>query len=289
MKYQLLLLSLIVFFLSCSTQKTKSEKKDYEIIYENGIYREKFDSTNTALNRFTANNQTYKGGNIYTYNYYYENRKGEKFKFEEIKGAGDLSFNDMEKAWFFVPLDSVTDRTIDKVIMEVEYGLESFIDRIPDYDQTVISFKYPQVNGKRNFSSATGLIENEKNVWAHPPRARFFRILELNPFPYIRAPYEVGTKWIWFLQIGSPWGDSRWKTWEGSITNDYEYEIVDKKLINTALGELECFEIFSTATSRIGKTYLKAYFNEDIGFVKLDYTNIDSTKTVLDLVEFQKN
>ena len=289
MKHQFPLFYLIFIFIGCHSVSNNPKKIDYEIIYKNGIYVEKFDSTNTSPNRYTANNHTYKEGNIYTFDYYYEDRDGQKFKFEEKKGAGDLSFNEMEKAWFFVPFDSLTERTIDKVIMKVKYGLEPFINHDPEYNQTIISFKYPQLNGKQNFSSSTGIIENEKNIWAHPPRARFFQILEINPFPYIRAPYEVGTKWIWFLQIGSPWGDARWKTWEGSITNDYEYEIVDKKVINTNLGELECYEVFSTATSRIGKTYLTAYFNEDIGFVKLDYTNIDSTKTVLELIDFQEN
>ena len=194
----------------------------------------------------------------------------------------------MAKAWFFVPIDSVTDKTIDKVVLTVKYGLEPMITNSPDYNQTVISFKFPQIDGNRKFSSATGLIENEKNIWAHPPRDRFFRILEINPFPFIQAPYEIGNKWNWALKIGSFWGDERWKTWEGSIENKYEYEIVDKKKIKTEVGELECYIVQSTATSAIGQTHLTAYFNMELGFVKLDYTNIDSTKTILELVQFEK-
>ena len=192
----------------------------------------------------------------------------------------------MEKAWFFVSVDSINENTIDKVIITVKFGLKPMNFQNPDYNQTVISFNYPQISGKETFNSTSGVIENEKNVWIHPPRDRFFRILEINPFPFIQAPYEIGNKWNWSLKIGSFWGDSRWKTWDESIENKYIYEIIDKKKIKLAIGEFECYVIQSTAKSSIGQTHLTAYFNMEIGFVKLEYTNIDSTKTILELINF---
>jgi hypothetical protein len=287
MKHLLKLIIFVGLILSCKSPSSPIEKKNYELILEDGIYVEKFDSTQVSENRYTANNKTYLEGNKLTYDYYYEDRNGDRFKFQEIDGAGDLPFTEMAKAWFFVPIDRLTDKTVDKVILTVRNGLEPMIKNNPEYNQTVISFNYPQISGKQTFSSSTGLIENEKNVWAHPPRDRFFQILEINPFPFIQTPYRVGNKWTWSLSIGSFWGDERWKSWEGSIENEYNYEITDKPIINTPIGALECFEIKSTATSPIGKTHLTAYFNMDIGFVKLDYTNIDSTKTVLELINFE--
>lgn len=288
MKIHIQILIYFCFLIAGRSQETPIIKRDYKIVLDEGIYVEKFDSTNTSENRYTVNNQTYLQGNQYVYDYYYEDLNGKRYKFQEIDGAGDLPFQEMEKAWFFVPIDSITEKTIERVILIVKYGLKPMNNGSPDYNQTVISYKYPQRNGKVNFNSYTGVIENEKNVWIHPPRDRFFRILEINPFPFIRAPYEIGTKWNWSLGIGSFWGDERWKTWDGSIENQYEYEIVGKEQITTALGEMECFVIESTATSSIGQTKLTAYFNMDIGFVKLNYTNIDSTKTVLELIGFEK-
>jgi hypothetical protein len=288
MKTQLLLIMLIVLGIGCKSEKKSVTQRDYEIIFDEGIYVEKYDSTNVSENRFTANNKTYREGNKLVFDYYYEDLKGNKYKFQEIEGAGELNFKEMVKAWFFVPIDSVNEKTIDKVILTVKYGLKPMIKNNPDYNQTVISFNYPQISGKQTFSSSTGLIENEKNIWVHPPRDRFFRILEINPFPFIQAPYKIGNKWNWSLGIGSFWGDERWKTWEESIENKYEYEIVDHKIIRTEIGELKCYIVQSTATSSIGQTHLTAYFNMDIGFVKLEYTNIDSTKTVLELIEFEK-
>lgn len=262
-------------------------ERNYTIVLEDGLYIEQFDSTNTADNRYTANNQTYRAGNKLTYDYYYEDRNGARFKFEENEGASELDFRERAKAWSFVPIDSPTERTIDQVILTVKKGLEPMNRSNPDYNQTVISYNYPQVNGEQKFSSSTGVIENEKNIWAHPPRDRFFQILELNPFPFIQAPYEIGNKWTWSPGIGSFWGDERWKTWGGGIENQYQYEITSKRKIDLPIGKLDCFEIQSTAASRIGTTGLTAYFHPDYGFVRLDYTNIDSSRTVLELINFE--
>ena len=111
----------------------------------------------------------------------------------------------------------------------------------------------------------------------------FFEILELNPFPYIKAPFKIGTKWNWKLKIGDYWSDKRGLEWKGEIENVYDYEIKKNKIISTKLGNLECFIVNATAKSRIGVTGLISYFNPKYGFVKLEYNNIDGTKTVLEL------
>ena len=110
-------------------------------------------------------------------------------------------------------------------------------------------------------------------------------ILELNPFPYIRAPFEIGNKWSWTLKIGDYWKDNRWKTWNGSIENNYDYEIIGKEKLKTKIGEMDCWIIQSTASSEIGVTGLIGYFNEENGFVKLDYKNIDKSKLTIEIKE----
>ncbi|MCB0838426.1 MAG: hypothetical protein KDE26_14405 [Bacteroidetes bacterium] len=288
MKTQILIIISISLMTGCQSPGKTVEKRDNELIFDEGIYVEKFDSTNISENRYTANNITYLEGNKLTYDYFYEDLNGKKYKFQEPEGISEFDFRERVKAWAFVNIDSLTERTIDKVELTVKYGLETMAANNPDYNQTVISYEYVQVNGKRNFSSLTGVIDNEKNVWIHPPRSKLFRILEINPLPFIQTPYKIGNMWNWSLEIGSAWGDERWKTWEGSIKNKYEYEITDKKKINIEIGEIECYVVQSTARSSIGQTHLTAYFNKEIGFVKLDYTNIDSTRIALELIHFEK-
>lgn len=133
------------------------------------------------------------------------------------------------------------------------------------------------------FSSTTGVVENEKNIWLHPPRDKYFMILELNPFPYIRQPFKKGTSWKWSLKIGDYWKDERWKLWNGPITNNYKYSIVGKEALHTKLGKLDCWIVEGTAESAIGSTSLTGYFNESFGFVKLDYVNIDKSKVIIEI------
>ena len=184
--------------------------------------------------------------------------------------------------WDFIEYERQNSETIKNIILIANSG-NPFEKDIPEYNQTSIAYQYLKNNGEFFTMEVTGAIENEKNVWVHPPRSNFFQILELNPFPYIQSPYQIGKKWNWKLKIGDHWSDKRWMEWKGGIENVYDYEIIDKKRIETKIGNLECFIIKSKAKSRIGETELISYFNENYGFVKLEYKNIDETKTVLEL------
>lgn len=51
------------------------------------------------------------------------------------------------------------------------------------------------------------------------------------------------------------------------------------------MGTLPCVKVDAVAKSRIGKTYLTAYYNDTYGFVKMDNTNIDGSRLLVNLVE----
>lgn len=256
---------------------------EYFLVEKGGVWFEEFESSNLDQNRFTENNFIFNAGDTFMYEFKHITTTHEALFFTLNEEADDWKFN-----WHFVPMDSIDEHTVQKVIITVKAGLEPMIQHIPDYNQTVIQYDYPTTSGKIWFNSVSGVVDNENNIWMHPPRDKYFRILELNPFPFIKAPYEIGNQWDWTLEIGSSWGDQRWKVWEGQIENRCDYSITEKKKITTKLGEIECFVIESTAKSRIGETMLISYFNPQFGFIKLDYTNIDGSKTILELVEYKK-
>ena len=276
---------LIFFFFTISVScQTEPKDKDYVLVTEDGISVEKFDSTNIGQNRFTKNNITFSEGTVFTYNFEHISPTNQKFLFTQDESVDSRKF-----AWKFVPMDSVNENTVTSIKITVMPGLEPMIQFHPDYDQTSIKYECYTENGKASINSFSGVIENENNIWMHPPRDKYFRILELNPFPFIKAPYEIGNEWEWTLKIGSGWGDARWKVWEGNIENKYKYKITDKKIIKTVLGEIDCFVIESTAKSSIGETKLTSFFNPDYGFIRLNYTNIDGSKTNLELIGHSKS
>ncbi|MCW4452770.1 hypothetical protein OK344_11190 [Kaistella sp. BT6-1-3] len=269
-----ILISLIP--ISCTSQNIS---ENY-VLDDVGILVEKSDSAKEYDVIYNSNNKIYTTGKAFVFSYYYKNLKGEKFlitKGEEIKKENYSIFG-----WKFIEFQNQNEETIKEIKLKPLLG-NPFSGQIDDYNQTGISYEYIMKNSRSLTMEITGVIENEPNIWIHPPRNGFFQILELNPFPYIKAPYKIGTKWNWKLDIGDNWSDKRWFEWKGRIENNYDYEIVDKKTILTKLGNLECFIIHSKAKSRIGETELISFFNPEFGFVKLEYKNIDGTKTILEL------
>ena len=261
--------------LQCSAQK-RIEKFETD---DDGISVEKFDTTKANDNRYNEDNSIYKVGRKFTFSYFYSDTPGKKF----LMTKGNLN-KDSKYDWSFEKMENQNPNSVNKIILTVRSGLSPFFEQLPDYSQTVISYDFKQLNGDAwTNSETTGAVENIKNLWMHPPRTDFFRILEINPFPYIKEPLIIGNKWSWKLKVGSYWADKRWLEWKGIIENKYSYEITDKVQLQTKLGKLDCFVVSSTAKSKIGETKLISYFNTQYGFVKLDYTNIDCSKTVIEL------
>ena len=204
----------------------------------------------------------------------YKRQDNRQYFFKENSEGSDYMHS-----WQFVAADSIDESTIKEVNIKISGGVENN----PNHNQTVALYEYIANDQSNPFTSISGIIENEKNIWMHPPRDKFFNILQLNPYPFIQAPFEVGHTWEWSLQIGGIWGDKRWKTWEGIIENKCIYTITSKKKTKTAFGELDCYTIESNAISELGETKLTALFNTTYGFMELAYTNIDSSTTRLQL------
>lgn len=276
-------LFLVSLTLSCNTNSPDSpvaqntgllfsiEERNVEL--NDGLYIEKPDS-NIHFD-YSSDNKMYVDMTNFKYAYVY------------IKNGDSLFFTvsalNKEMDWEFIKKEDVNDSTIVQINLVPEPM--SFTFGI-DYPQTIIRYDYIG-KSKKSFLAGerTSCIENCRNIWLHPPRQFLFRILELNPFPYIQAPYEIGNKWNGKLAIGKHWADKRWKLWDGSITNKYAYEIVDIVNYKTEIGTLyNCFVIDAKAESSLGTTALKSWFHPDEGFLKLHYTNIDSSELVFEKV-----
>lgn len=204
----------------------------------------------------------YKRECIITYSYKYFDKNGKELFF----------YINKDQSWDFINVNQTKDNVIKDFQLKILSDNMNFTN--PTYYQTGISY----IVNKENVNNKTGLIENEKNIWLHPPREYLFQILELNPYPYIKFPIEIGHTWSWKLRVGEGWGDKRWKQWKGVAEFNYKYSIVGKKTIKTNIGNLDCFIVESEAISEIGKTELISYFNREYGFVRFEYTNIDNSK-----------
>ena len=266
---------LIYFFLLCNSFLASAQKVKYT--KDIGVFFEVHNDT-TNLSRFTEDNEIYKGGNTYHYSFEYFDKNGFQKYFRHNSFVKKTSRMDR---WEFAPIG---DSIVAEYSIKILYGLEGHFLSIKNYSQTLIKYSFQQLNGEEYpVGETTGLVENKKNIWLHPPRTDLLAVLELNPFPCVRFPLKIGKKWKGNLEIGPGWSDERWKIYEDKIINKYQYRITGICNIDTELGILECYIIEAVAKSRIGKTYLTSYFNSQYGFVRYEYINIDGSRIIINL------
>ncbi|MHC5353712.1 hypothetical protein ACYSNX_05955 [Myroides sp. LJL115] len=147
-------------------------------------------------------------------------------------------------------------------------------------NQTEIKYSdYPNPT----FRTSTGLVDNQENIWLHPPRFGYLKALETCPFPYIKLQERTGFTWTDQMSIAPYWGDPRWGVWEGRLLLNYTYEIQGQDTLTTPLGELKTTKVYGIATTDIGQSSLVAYFNETYGFVNLEYTLFNGDIIILEL------
>ena len=270
----------------------QAQNTEYSRSSKNGVWFEVRSDTSNPC-RYTEDNKIYQADREFTFEFHYFDPQGKEryVRYErvpiqqhELTETGDTITNTYYSPDFsFSDEFDAKDSCINRYLVKVACSSRVFRK---DYDQTVEEF-YFLLDGQRSKLplSMSGIVENERNLWMHPNRDCLFQILELNPFPYIQYPIKKGKTWKWRLSIGSQWGDERWKTWTGGIVNKYKYKITDTDCeVVTPMGTLSCVKVEAVAKSRIGKTYLTAYYNETYGFVKMDNTNIDGSRLLVDLV-----
>lgn len=271
-----LTLMAVLLLVSAAAQNIRS----YES--HGGIWFEKFE-TDTNLFIYSSDNTIYIPHQQRTFTYSYQ-KNSVQYLFQSTG----------EKNWKLVPINEATDSAAVTIIMQIiadsaTLGYGSAHSGKTGQSILHRSF-YNKFSKRLPVQEYTGLVENERNIWFHPPRTFLFEMLELNPFPYIKFPIKKNRVWRWKLTIGSQWGDARWKEWEGAIVNHYKYRITNiNRPVTTALGTMNCTVVESRAKSRIGTTQATFYFEEKLGFVKYEYVNIDGSSLTIELVEINVN
>jgi hypothetical protein len=264
-----------IFILLILSQKNLLSQ---ELIFDNGIYIEKPIFTDTSQHRYTLDNKIFAINKSFTYDYYFLDSFSVKRKFyKEGEGIRPKSPTGLAE------YKSTSSDVIDKVRLIVTDDLNIFLRSDSSYSQTVVKYQYLNSSGVSIGSEETGVIENSMNLWLHPPRGNNFRILEINPFPFLSLQ-DTTSQWSWSMNVWESWSDSRWKDWIGTVELKYAYKRLGDESIDTKFGKLNCKVSEGIGSSKIGTTYLKSYFNEKYGFVRLEYTNINGTKLIIWLV-----
>lgn len=149
-------------------------------------------------------------------------------------------------------------------------------------NQTKIKWEYLSNDSVVNYA-ITGLIEDEYQVWTHPPRQNYpFIYTEAAPFPDITFPIEINKTW----KSSGVIPKGRYK--EIGIDKSkvkYNYKIIDKENLNTPFKLLkDCWKIESKGfNNKIGESLHTFYFHHEYGFVFCRYTLANKEVLILEL------
>jgi hypothetical protein len=228
------------------------------------------DSTDTDIKRYNQDNKIYKSNKEFVFDYIIV-KNNDSLKCQFTKQPYGIP------QWQLVKPDNEHIFTVNTVGIAV----------LPYYQnntQTGIKFNYYNKAQKIvDNSEVTGLVENDKNIWTHPPRHQFFAITEFNSFPFIKTPYKVGTKWKSGLTAGYFASYERFDLkWEGILETKEDLEIIDKVDLPTVFGTLPCFVVKGICKSRLTESTSFFYFNEEYGFVKIVYDLFDKIRQFVD-------
>jgi len=134
----------------------------------------------------------------------------------------------------------------------------------------------------------TGVAETPNEIFLHPPRNDKYAILEFSPFPIVHFPLSVGKEWIWSLEIGSHWAKMAGiKNLNKTYTFEHSYKVTRDTTILFNGGKVNCFVIEANCRSPYGKSRLITYFNNEYGFMKMDYLNMDNSRFIFLLQRIQ--
>jgi hypothetical protein len=129
-----------------------------------------------------------------------------------------------------------------------------------------------------------GAVENSEEVWMHPLRQNHYFFTETAPFPVVHFPIYIGQKWKEPFEI---WDGGDWSNQKGQ----HSYRVVNK--VDRIYGDinLSCWQIVSDAKFEFGTSHLTYYFNEQNGFVEMNYINYVGQKLnlILQKIEYKKD
>jgi hypothetical protein len=151
----------------------------------------------------------------------------------------------------------------DEVIITYDYNRDS-IEYVNSYQ-----LNKAWINPNWQHQEITGVIENVEKIWTHPFRSNQYNFTQVAPFPQMELPLRIGKKWTDNnISLRDGFGD-----WANMKVKS-EFEIIEQSNIKTEYGEFEnSWKVKAVSTFPLGESELIYWFNEQYGFVKLDYTN----------------
>lgn len=123
-------------------------------------------------------------------------------------------------------------------------------------------------------SEITGIIENQKTIWMHPPRSEKLSILEYFPFPEIEFPIKCGKKYN--------------RSFIGNIDFLEQFGVIRYKMRINCDGDNTI--VSGHTKNRFGNWTVQYTYNNQNGFtnMKFSFNNIQISFDLVEVIEHLK-
>lgn len=133
------------------------------------------------------------------------------------------------------------------------------------FNQTAIYWHY--LSFDEEITEQTGVTEKENKIFLHPPRKAYLIYTELAPFPKLYFPLKKGDWAAGVTVIGLNYED-----WKGESISKSDTIIGKVKNDIALVTDSVWLSRGSSAETPVGPVYTEFYFDEKVGFTRLNYS-----------------
>ncbi len=228
-----------------------------------------------------VDNKIFQGGRIFTYSYQLFDSLG-----TEERIITTYNFNKYVPVnWKRepVPIGKTPSREypIDGIRLKV---LRNTSNSTEADQQTIIVYEY--FNDKGTIipeTERTGLIEDSTAIALNPPRNSGFALLQFSPYPEIEFPLFIDKTWNSSQTIPVEWAEILEMDFENPVHVYSSFEVVDQITLDSPLGQQQVWVIEVDGECRFRDTKTILFFNEALGFMKMEFENVDGSRMVMSL------
>ncbi len=228
-----------------------------------------------------ADNEIFKGGRTFIYSVQVFDSLGNEQRI--ITTYNFNKYNPVDWKRVNIPVKEVlsTEYPIDSIRLKVlsNTGNSTLADQ-----QTLIVYEYFNEKGVIvPETERTGLVEDSTAIALNPPRNSGFALLQFSPYPEIEFPLSVGKTWNSSQTIPIEWAELLKMEFENPVNVYSTFTVKERTTLDTPMGPQQTWVIEGLGENRFRNTRTTLYFNEALGFVKIEFENVDGSRMVLRL------
>ena len=237
-----------------------------------------------AVNPDKAGNIIFLAQRVFTYNYTLS-KNGRNYHYavlQDERAKTDPAYQYVD--WLAIPVDSIYQNP--SVYPITAFQLSVYKGNTSP-DQTKTKYEYLNNNKRVFLGERSTVTESPGRLIVQPAHSHGFIFTWFNPLPMVLLPLFPGKTWTQFFSVRNEdlkKAKIKYESADGLLHLNMEYKVIGEVNLNTRLGVMFCRKIEASASGALGTTFATFYFNEQWGFVKTEYRNLDGSELIYQLI-----